>query len=265
MTLNNPIDQLPMYVSSSICASIITHPIDVIKVKFQTSTSVAPLIVLRNIYYKNGVSFLFKGLRASILRNGSFVTTKMFAYDQLRTIYNTSSFQDKVVSGIGAGLTGSIIGTPFDLIMVKIQNNPTEYPSIYSTITKTYNKEGMLAFWNGLSYTMSRAIIVTTCQFAIYEEMKDVLRRIHHWEKEYFIFLTSSITSSLITSILSNPLDVCKTRMMTNKENNNIYKLIRNEGSTAIYKGLSMNICRQVPLNLLRFSFLETFKFLMNV
>jgi len=265
MSETKTIDQLPVYVSSSICASVITHPIDVMKVKFQTNTTSSPLRMMSNTYTRNGMSFLFKGLRASILRNGSFVSTKMFAYDQFRSIYNSSSFQDKLISGMGAGLTGSIVGTPFDLIMVRIQNNPVKYPDIHTTITKTYNREGLLSFWKGSSYTMSRAIIVTTCQFAIYEEMKEKLRKSRHLENECHIFLVASVTSSLITSILSNPLDVCKTRMMTNKENiSGIYRLIGKEGVKGIYRGLSMNICRQVPLNLIRFSFLETFRCIYN-
>lgn len=261
MSFTKTINQLPIYVSSSVCASVITHPLDVIKVKLQTNSNntITPINFISNIYKQNGVSFLFKGLRASLLRNGSFVTTKMFTYDYFRSINCSTSFKDKIVCGVGAGFTGAVIGTPFDLIMVRIQNNPIVYPSIYTTITKTFNEEGLRAFWNGSYYIITRAIIVTTCQFAVYEEMKDILRK-RSWENEYYIFATSSTSSSIITSILSNPVDVCKTRMMTNKHNQSIVSLVVKEGVISMYKGLYMNICRQVPLNLIRFSLLETFK-----
>lgn len=260
--MSNTVSQLPVYISSSVCASILTHPLDVIKVKLQTNAnqSIAPTRLLSNIYKQNGISFLFKGLRASLLRNGSFVTTKMFAYDYLRSMYPSSSFKDKIVCGMSAGLIGSLVGTPFDLIMVRIQNNPTLYPNISSTVVKTFNEEGLRAFWNGSHYTVSRAIIVTTCQFAVYEEMKERLRKQHNWDNEYMVFATSSISSSIVTSVLSNPVDVCKTRIMAGAPQQNLLSLISTEGVGAMYKGLYMNLCRQVPLNLIRFGFLGTFK-----
>ena len=256
---NKSIKQFPIYISSSICASLLTHPIDVIKVKLQTNTKYSPTQMLSNQFKNNGVSFLFKGLRASILRNGSFVTTKMFTYDYLRSNYNTTSFSNKVLCGMGAGLTGSLIGTPFDLIMVRIQNDPKQYPNIYTTIKNTYKTEGLFNFWNGLNYTMGRAIIVTACQFSIYEEMKQELKN-RYWRNEYHIFVISSVMSSVVTGLLSNPIDLCKTRTMNRCENATITTIVRNEGFFSLWKGIYVNIGRQIPLNLIRFSILELFK-----
>jgi hypothetical protein len=160
---------------------------------------------------------------------------------------------------MGAGLTGSLIGTPFDLIMVRIQNDPKQFPNIYTTIHKTYTKEGLFNFWNGLNYTMSRAIIVTACQFSIYEEMKQELKN-RHWRNEYTIFVISSVMSSVVTGLLSNPIDLCKTRTMNQCENATITKIVRNEGFVSLWKGIYVNIGRQIPLNLIRFSILELFK-----
>ena len=188
MSNNKSIKQFPIYISSSICASLLTHPIDVIKVKLQTNLYNSPTQFITNQLKNKGVSFLFKGLRASVLRNGSFVTTKMFTYDYISSNYNTSSFSNKILCCMGAGLTGSLIGTPFDLIMVRIQNDPKQFPNIYTTIHKTYTKEGLFSFWNGLKYTMGRAIIVTACQFSIYEEMKQQLKN-RHWQNEKNIFV----------------------------------------------------------------------------
>jgi len=264
MTSNNESikHQFPVYISSSICASLLTHPIDVVKVKLQTNLHNSPRQLIMNQFKNNGFSFLFKGLRASILRNGSFVTTKMFTYDYLRSNYNTTSFSNKILCGMGAGLTGSLIGTPFDLIMVRMQNDPKQYPSIYTTIHKTYTKEGIINFWNGLNYTMGRAIIVTACQFSIYEELKQDLRN-RKWQNEYNIFVVSSIVSSVVTGLLSNPIDLSKTRTMNKCDNATMTNIIRNEGITSLWKGVCLNIGRQVPLNLIRFSFLELFKSLM--
>lgn len=257
MTDLNKLKSLPLYLSSSICSSIVTHPIDVMKVRVQTSMYLDPMNILSHNLQKDGISFLFKGIRASILRNGSFVTTKMFSYDYFRGVFNNNSFQDKVISGIGAGVCGSLFGTPFDLVMVRIQNNPNKYPDIYTTISKTY-KEGIFSFWNGIYYTMNRAIIVTACQFSVFEQLKYELTLLQM--NKHTTFITSSVISSIITGTLSNPYDLCKSRTMNNCKNSTIVNICKNEGVLSLWKGLHMNLGRQIPLNLIRFSFLEFFK-----
>lgn len=249
---------LPLYLSSSICSSIVTHPIDVMKVRIQTSAHKKAVNVLSTTFKSNGASFLFKGIRASFLRNGSFVTTKMFSYDFFRQAFNTNSFQDKVISGMGAGACGSLVGTPFDLIMVRIQNNPKLYPDIHQTILKTYKNEGISSFWNGLSYTTKRSIVVTACQFSVFEQLKHELKQLNLDKNS--VFITSSVLSSMLTGLLSNPFDLCKSRTMNNCTNSTIINIIKKEGVFSLWKGLHFNLGRQVPLNLFRFGFVEFFK-----
>lgn len=253
-------NKLPLYLSSSICSSVLTHPMDVLKVQVQTSKLANnPLRIMSNIMKNSGnKSFLFKGIGASFLRNGSFVTTKMFTYDHLRDIFKTNYFTDKIISGVGAGICGSVVGTPFDLVMVRIQNDPKKYPNVYAAVCKTFQNEGLLSFWNGMYYTMNRAIIVTTCQFSVFEQLKYELNKFQM--NKYSCFVTSSIMSSTITGILSNPLDLCKSRTMNNCTNSSIVYIVKNEGFLALWKGLYMNLGRQIPLNLIRFTCLEFFK-----
>ena len=258
MSISN---KLPLYLSSSICSSILTHPIDVLKVRVQTSTLANDnlLRVMSTIMKNNGNrSFLFKGIGASFLRNGSFVTTKMFTYDYLRDILKTNSFTDKVISGVGAGICGSVVGTPFDLVMVRIQNDPKKFPNVYTTICKTFQNEGLLSFWNGMYYTMNRAIIVTASQFSVFEQLKYEPNKLQM--NKYYAFVASSIMSSTITGILSNPVDLCKSRTMNNCTNASIITIVKNEGGFALWKGLYVNLGRQIPLNLIRFTCLEFFK-----
>lgn len=253
------LQKIPVYLSSSIFSSILTHPIDVLKVRVQTSKLTNDSFqIISDAVKKNNKRFLFKGICASFLRNGSFVTTKMFTYDYLRNIFTTNSFTDKVLSGIGAGICGSIVGTPFDLVMVRIQNDPKKFPNVYTTVYKTLKNEGFFSLWNGMYYTMNRAIIVTACQFSVFEQLKYELNQLHI--NKYSSFITSSILSSTITGILSNPLDLCKSRRMNNCINSSIIKIIKNEGTWSLWKGLQINLARQIPLNLIRFTSLEFFK-----
>jgi hypothetical protein len=245
---------------SSICSSLITHPIDVVKVTCQTNVSSSPFTAINKNIKKEGFSFFYRGFTASIMRNGIFVTTKMFAYDCLKQEFNVKTFQDKLLCGMSAGFCGAVVGAPFDLLMVRMQNDKAKYPNITTTIQRTYINEGIFGFWKGIYYTTCRAMIVSACQFAVYEQMKQELEKQKRFTNPYYTFGCSSITSSLLTSIVSNPFDLCKTRTINKHPNNTIQKIIKNEGWPSLRKGLLANIARQIPLNLIRFSFLEFFR-----
>ena len=249
---------------ASITSSIITHPIDVIKVRIQNQVSntnnILPLIT--SITKKEGIGFLVNGVSASILRNGTFVTSKMFAYNYLKQTYNPQSFHSKVLCGMSAGAFGSIIGTPFDVIMVHMQSS-NKCNNIPQSIHSIYKNNGLLGFWNGFQYIISRAIIVTACQFSIYDQIKQELSNNYH-QNEYISFTSASIISSITTGIVSNPVDVCKTRVINNIKPYHISSIIKQEGVLSLWKGVSPNIFRQIPLYLVRFGCFEFFSTLLR-
>lgn len=259
----DPFKIMNVCILSSITSSIITHPIDVLKVRLQsTPYSITHTQFISNIIKREGISFLYKGLSASFLRNASFVSSKMFAYNCLKESFITDRFHEKLICGMSAGVVGSIIGTPFDNVMVKMQNNPTLYSTITKTVKQTFLNKGIKDFWKGVEYTSTRAIVVTSCQFSVYEQIKQELTANKTMKNSNLIFVYSSISSSIITSLFSNPLDVCKNRAINNIENTSIFSIVQKEGVSALWKGVSLNVARQIPLNLLRFSF---FEFYMNL
>jgi len=145
-----------------------------------------------------------------------------------------------------------------------MQNNPILYPTIAKTVKNTLFDNGIKDFWKGVEYTTSRAIVVTSCQFAVYEQIKQELTENKTIKNSTLIFACSSISSSVITALLSNPLDVCKNRAINNKENVSIFNIIHKEGIISLWKGLSINIARQIPLNLIRFSLFEFYRNLLT-
>lgn len=242
-------------VLTSITSSIITHPIDVIKVKYQTSTNNN---IFRHIITKinhEGIKFLYKGSFASLLRNGVFVSSKLYTYQTLKFIKEPKHFHDKMLYGMSAGFVGSAIGTPFDTIMVKMQNNNKQYPTTISTINTIFKNNGFSGFWNATQYTVCRGIIVTSCQFSVFEQIKFELNS--KFDNKNCIFITSSVLSSICSAIVSNPIDVCKTRRMNSSLNYKMMDIIQNESFFSLWKGVLASSFRQIPLNLIRFSLLD--------
>lgn len=246
-----------IYISSlsSITSSLITHPIDVIKVRFQNNIREDNNIF--KLIKNTNRSFLYKGISASILRNGTFVSTKMYAYNYLKKEYNPRNFGTKFLCGCTAGAIGATVGTPFDTVMVNMQSNPKINTNILTTVHRLYDTNGIRGFWKGYNYTLSRGIVVTACQFSVFEQLKQEL--IEQNMNETTRFLLSSVTSSVITSLVSNPVDLCKTRKMNDIYPNTIVTIYKKEGLLNLWKGLIPNIMRQIPMNIIRFGCFEMF------
>lgn len=246
-----------IYISSfsSITSSIITHPIDVIKVRVQNNIGQEKRIF--SIIKNTNRSFLYKGIYASILRNGTFVSTKMYAYNYLKEEYDPQFFGTKFICGCAAGTIGATVGTPFDIVMVNMQSNPKINTNILTTIHRIYYTNGIYGFWKGYNYTLSRAIVVTSCQFSVFEQLKQELKQ--YSINETNRFLVSSIVSSIITSIVSNPIDLCKTRKMNDIYPNTLMNIYQTEGILNLWKGILPNIMRQIPMNIIRFGCFEMF------
>lgn len=250
--------------SSSISSSIITYPIDVIKVRLQTNTKTTKSL-FRIVFQNRGIDTLYKGVCASMLRNGVFVTSKMYTYNTLKMYVEPNSFSQKSGIGMASGLVGSVVGTPFDMIMVRIQNNPREYPNIQQTVYKVVQREGVRGMYKGIYHTTARAMVVTACQFGVYDQMREELERRAPSTNPTERFVISSVASSVVTSVVSNPIDLCKSRVMNSMRNTSVANIVKQEGVLAMWKGCSASIARQIPLNITRFGTLEVFKRLLNV
>jgi len=248
----NPSDflyRLNTCIGVSVVSALVTHPIDVIKVRSQSNNKT----VIRKL---SDLVMLTNGMNASILRNTSFVGSKMFAYETIKKHYDLNTFHEKIIAGCLSGAFGCVVGTPFDKIMVQLQHSPQK-TTILSKVRDEYRKGGLFEFWKGTKYTFLRTIAVTVCQFAVYDEIKEFIMKKTTINNEFVTFFISSVCASSSAAVLSNPLDLCKTRIMNNTPNQTISEIIQKEGFRSLSKGMLANVSRQIPLHFVRFSLLE--------
>lgn len=72
-----------------------------------------------------GVKGLYKGLSASLMRQGTFIGAKFGLYEQWKVRFADETgfmpFQLKIAGGFFSGAVGAVIGNPADLAMVRMQ------------------------------------------------------------------------------------------------------------------------------------------------
>lgn len=65
----------------------------------------------------------YNGLSASLVRQLTYSTTRIGIYDVGKRSINTDSFANKFFLATFAGVIGGIVGVPFDVINVRMQND----------------------------------------------------------------------------------------------------------------------------------------------
>eukprot|EP00850_Spirogloea_muscicola_P021022 SM000234S07882 [mRNA] locus=s234:49571:51979:+ [translate_table: standard] len=105
---------------------------------------------------------------------------------------------------------------------------------------------GILGLWQGCWPSVVRSMIATATQVCTYETIKEQL--LQHALRGFPVFLISGVCAGLMSSLLSNPVDVIKTRVMNSgrdSQGRSKYKgladcgvqTIATEGVGALYAG----------------------------
>eukprot|EP00238_Polyblepharides_amylifera_P015064 CAMPEP_0196584914 /NCGR_PEP_ID=MMETSP1081-20130531/48967_1 /TAXON_ID=36882 /ORGANISM="Pyramimonas amylifera, Strain CCMP720" /LENGTH=270 /DNA_ID=CAMNT_0041906299 /DNA_START=290 /DNA_END=1099 /DNA_ORIENTATION=- len=234
--------------TAAMVSGAVTHPVDLVKVRMQLAgANEGPSSIARmrstmsgtalQVIKAEGVTGLYRGLSASLLRQASFIGTKFGSYDLLKNsccgndISNTS-FAAKILCGFGAGALGAAVGNPADVAMVRMQADgrlPIEqrrgYRNAGHALSRMVREEGVTTLWRGCSPTVQRAMIITASQLAIYDQVKEELLKSGIFQDGASLYVTSSVIASCVASVTSNPIDVVKTRLMNMKIDSSTGKL----------------------------------------
>ncbi|XP_058184970.1 mitochondrial uncoupling protein 5 [Rhododendron vialii] len=232
------------------------------------------------IVQQDGVAALFSGVSATVLRQTLYSTTRMGLYDIMKRKWSDPSTGNmplisKIAAGLIAGGIGAAVGNPADVAMVRMQADgrlPSaqrrNYKSVIDAISQMAKNEGVASLWRGSSLTVNRAMLVTASQLASYDQIKETILDKGLMRDGLGTHVTASFAAGFVAAVVSNPVDVIKTRVMNMKVEPGaappysgaidcIVKTVRSEGPMALYKGFVPTISRQGPFTVVLFVTLE--------
>ncbi|XP_034486554.1 mitochondrial dicarboxylate carrier-like [Drosophila innubila] len=255
---------------ASVFATCTTHPLDLLKVALQTHQGKLPLLQLVvKIVNEQGVLAFYRGISASVLRQIMYSTTRFGAYEIGKDYVNTNTFGGKILLAGLSGMLGGVIGSPADLVNVRMQNDvklPREKRSNYKNaidgIYKAYRQEGFRNLFSGGVITTLRGGVMTIGQIAFYDQIKFCLLNTVYFDDNLVTHFTTSLLAGIIATTLTQPLDVLKTRTMTAKPGEfsgmrDIIKYTGKLGPHGFFKGYVPAFLRVGPQTILTFLFLE--------
>ncbi|XP_022101204.1 mitochondrial substrate carrier family protein ucpB-like [Acanthaster planci] len=281
------------------CASFATNPVDVTKVRMQLDGELANQRgqlgkVYKARHYKGivrgavtiareeGVLALYKGLTPALLREATYSTIRIGAYEPIKVLFGaTDRHHTPLAKKLGAGATsgaiGSMIAVPTDLIRVRLQaqghlstGEQPRYRGFTHAFTDILRKEGFRGLYRGTSPTVQRAVIVTATQVPTYDHTKHTILN-HGWMMEGpALHIVSAMTAGFMCAVTTSPVDLIKTRVMnqqikgipkSERRYQNgldcLIKTVKSEGWLGLYKGFIPNWLRIGPHTIVSFFLFE--------
>lgn len=126
---------------------------------------------------------------------------------------------------------------------------------VFGAFASTFKAEGLLGLWQGVIPNMQRAYIVNAAELATYDQAKTMLVGFGMSGDSVFTHLIASMSAGVVAALCSQPVDLAKNRLMNQPAGPGItplytgmidcmIKVARQEGVTALYKGISANAAR---------------------
>jgi solute carrier family 25 oxoglutarate transporter 11 len=273
---------------SGMIATCIVQPLDLVKTRMQLSgeggsakAHKTSFHALTNIARTEGLSALYKGLSAALLRQATYTTARLGMYSALHdwlVAHNNGNpgipFYQKLLAGMLAGGFGAVIGTPAELALIRMTSDgrlPPEqrrgYKNVFDALFRVSREEGALAMWRGCAPTVARAMVLNAAQLGSYTQAKEMLMRYLPLKDNIHTHFLASLVSGLLATAVSIPVDITKTRIQTMKTINGVpeysgvtdvlTKVIKTEGITALWKGFTPYFLRLGPHTVITFIVLE--------
>ncbi|KAI8049218.1 mitochondrial carrier domain-containing protein [Syncephalis plumigaleata] len=267
--------------------AMVCHPLDTIKVRMQLRAAAPGRAQLKkppakrsfvgvgvDIVKREGPLALYKGLGAVVsgivpkmaIRFSSFEAYKGYLKNkETGRVSTTATF----FAGLGAGITEAVlVVTPMDVIKIRLQAqrhsmmDPLDVPKYRNAAHAAYTivrEEGVRALYKGVTLTALRQATNQAVNFTVYQEMK---KRLLAWQPERaelpsYQHLIIGGLSGAMGPMSNAPIDTIKTRIQRaqyvpgesgwTRFVNVCNGIIKNEGYTAFYKGLTPRILRVAP------------------
>ncbi|XP_044733564.1 mitochondrial dicarboxylate carrier-like [Chrysoperla carnea] len=250
------------------------HPFDIIKVQLQVSRKLSFKQAFKNIIDQKGYMGLTYGLSASVTRQITYATARFGIYENLKAIYKRRNkpigVPDRIWMSCIAGALGGLIANPPDMINVRMLNDfaqPPEkrrnYKHVFHGLYSVVKENGFLGLYKGVSLTMMRACIFTTCIFTSYDTYKAMFIRRFGLGDDPKTHFMSSVCATSTAIMISQPVDVMRTRIMSSKgvpRLQVITDIYKKNGIFGYWKGLIPTYARIGPMNIMMYVFFEFFR-----
>lgn len=240
---------------------VVVHPANTIAVRMSLNPAGTTFSLRHMLQTSGGVVGLYDGLSAGLLRQVFYATARLGLFETFRDVLHEvrgkTDFAARVGIGAVTGGMAAYLSCPMEVCVVRMSNDgtlPTEqrknYKGVFDVAGRIIKEEGVLAFWNGSSPFVVRAMMVGVFQVATLDQFKDMFTKHFGQQKDSLMnVFSSAMASGLVYSVATMPLEACKNRMANQKVDaatgklpytgiiQTMQKVSATEGFMALYNG----------------------------
>ncbi|GMI42005.1 hypothetical protein TrCOL_g1530 [Triparma columacea] len=238
----------------------VVHPFNSMAVRSSLATTSGTTFSLSAVLKNEGVLSLYAGLPAGCYRQLVYAGARFGLYeefrDRLEAIRGKTDFASRLLTGGTAGGIAAYLSCPMEVTVVRMSNDASlppsdrrNYKGVSDAFSRIIKEEGITAFWRGSTPFVQRAMMVGCFQVATYDELKNTyVKLLGQTKNSIQNVFCSAMTSGLIYSLATMPLESAKNRMAGQKPGpdgslpytgslQTISKVIKSEGIRGLYKG----------------------------
>ncbi|XP_065222635.1 solute carrier family 25 member 45-like [Planococcus citri] len=275
---------------SGICSTAVGYPMETIKVRQQMTPNFGSAFNQAvKMVKREGMPCFFKGLSYPLWTTGvlnslyfGFYGNSLRMIEEMKgqshhrncceygTIYKGWHF-DCFVAGCIGGTVATLVNTPIELVKTILQADSsvtkinTKKLTPNACLKKLFKTNGVRGCYHGGLILLYRDVPTYGLYAVIYEHIACMLKTRDRSKDRFTHILYEGVAgglSGVITWILAYPVDVIKSRFMSDCYNKNrrysgitdcIVKTYKQYGIRAYYKGIWIAIVRAFPVNLICF------------
>jgi solute carrier family 25 uncoupling protein 27 len=289
-------EALSRWAVAAVAASVaeaVTFPLDVTKTRLQLQGELGKGLqgeaftraqrqgmwrITVDVARTEGWRALYSGLPAAVLRQAVYGGIGVGLYHPVRALLlrgedpASAPLGLRIAAGALTGGVGQLVAAPTDVVKVRLQaddrlarvGKPPRYRGTWDAFRRIPREEGLRGLYVGLGPSLQRAAVINGCGIASYDHAKQVARRVTGATEGLAPQVVGSLVSGLVSALVSTPLDVVKTRLMTQPATPGaprlysgtldcFVKTARAEGLGGMYKGFTPTYTRLAPWQLVFF------------
>ncbi|KAH7141435.1 mitochondrial dicarboxylate transporter [Dactylonectria estremocensis] len=252
-----------------------THPLDQTKYRMQVLKSKTSMFnVMYRFASRDGITSLWTGLSASILRQGSYSTARFGIHTALSERVLKHTGQSKIslpwniaCAGVAGGIAG-VIGNPAEVALVRMcadgakpQAQRFGYANAVHAMVRVAQDEGVRAFGKGITANIARSVLMNVSQIATYASAKQYLVGSAGLGDDIKTHAMASLAAGTMATTLCAPADVLKSRLQASAGKEGLLAVLRSglreEGVRFLMRGWTPAWLRLTPHTVLTFVFME--------
>eukprot|EP00622_Pseudochattonella_farcimen_P005626 FR741274.1.p1 GENE.FR741274.1~~FR741274.1.p1 ORF type:complete len:273 (+),score=41.45 FR741274.1:66-821(+) len=224
---------------------------------------------------KEGIMAIYNGLSASLMRQAIYGTARMGLHrtfsDMLveRNGGKPIGFAAKASAGLTGGAMAVMVGTPFDVALVRMQGDSMKpvaerrnYTHVFNALSRIAKEEGAKALYKGLAPNILRGMSMNVGMMSCSDQAKEMMLKVTGEDPKapgIKTRLGAAGAGGFFAAFLSLPFDMMESRLQDMKADTKTGKLpfkgladcglqiLKKEGPLAFWTGFGAYYTRCAP------------------